>query len=667
MQGDKNALIEIAQYFDSEKELIEYLGYHIIETNENQVAKRIVEENCLFTATEISIDNKTSKSDFINFLNRKLNEITFSKLADAFLITPLEKRPVNIEFRAATENKLKDLQKAKIEILNKEWVKNANIENLIQKKDPKCLLIISSELFKIRYRFNVHHFNENEYIDLLSLLTNLEFGVENEKKEISWHIDKDFYPESSLNLLIYLSANYKDFVWDEQKGKFVNSKIQITKPDKETELFQQLNNENDTIALNAFTELTNCNPEQVIKLANEYNGARIEHNYAVGTFPYRFLKQLVQLVSVYKVNEINYNSNSKVKQYINNLTADMLFKDRRKLEDEIINNLSLNDISSFEYWALINENSWDLTYSAGRILDIFYSNHFDEILNKPVQLELYLKKSSLFDELGIIGICNNYLVKFTNLKDAGISKLNSIETSDNDVKLQIEKAKNICNISLKAPNDTKKINDANDDFKVDNIRQSILNISKIQDQEKMEDSLTEFLSKISYYQIEEAIKGIEHIEFKESNWKKYSFLERDFGFFTYDNFDTVTTRIEFLRDYKKYSEFDLYKNMLSKSGLNYFNIDKTLNYDKIYEALKYNVVVAFVGGGGGKQDNEVYSIIKLLELTNKTTLGYPKKICNSNGIYGCDSQDRANYWMQFLVDNKLLKEEHNEPVSFHYE
>jgi hypothetical protein len=42
-------------------------------------------------------------------------------------------------------------------------------------------------------------------------------------------------------------------------------------------------------------------------------------------------------------------------------------------------------------------------------------------------------------------------------------------------------------------------------------------------------------------------------------------------------------------------------------------------------------------------------------LTNKTTLGYPKKICNSNGIYGCDSQDRANYWMQFLVDNKLLK------------
>lgn len=308
-----------------------------------------------------------------------------------------------------------------------------------------------------------------------------------------------------------------------------------------------------------------------------------------------------------------------------------------------------------------------MTYSAGRILDIFYSKHFDEILNNSTQLNLYLVKSSLFDKLGIIGICNNYLVKFTNLKNTGLSKLNLIETSDNEVKIQIEKAKNICNVSIKPPNDTKKINDANDDFKVDNVRQSILNISKIKDQEKMEDSLTEFLSKISYYQIEEAINSIEHIDFKESEWKKYSFLERDFGFFTYDNFDTITTRIEFLRDYKKYAEYDFYNNMLLKSGLNYFNIDNTLNYDKIYEALKYNVVVAFVGGGGGKQDNEVYSIIKLLELTHKTTLGYPKKICNSNGIYGCDSQDRANYWMQYLVDKKLLKELHIEPVSFHYE
>jgi hypothetical protein len=99
--------------------------------------------------------------------------------------------------------------------------------------------------------------------------------------------------------------------------------------------------------------------------------------------------------------------------------------------------------------------------------------------------------------------------------------------------------------------------------------------------------------------------------------------------------------------------------------LNYDN--NSLNYDKIYELIKYDVVVAFVGGGGGKRNNEVYALIKLLEIKYKTTLGYPQKLCNSQDSYACSSEDRATEWMQFLIDNKLLKLEHNQPVSFNQE
>jgi len=667
MQGDKNALKEIADYFDSEKQLVEYLGYHRIETVERQVAKRIVLENCLFTEKEINIDDNTSKNHFLKFINQNYERINFSTLAEAFLITPLEERAVKTEFREVTDVKQQELSNNKSELLNQEWVNSAGIKSQLQHKDSKCLLTIASELFKIRYRFNVHHFNKDEYIDLLSLLTHIEIGVPNDTQTISWHINKDFYPESSLNLLIYFASNYKDFAWDTQKEIFVNPKIRVSKTDKETALFQLLNNTDDAIALDAFTQLTNCDPVNVIKLAKEYNEAGIKHNYAIGIFPYKFLMQLVQLVSIYKQYGINYNTNPKVKQYIDSLKADLSFKERRSLENEIINQLTLNDISSFEYWALINESSWNCTYSSGRILDIFYSNHFIEILNNSQQLNIYLKKSSLFNHLGIIGVCNNYLKKFTNLKEIGLEKLNSLETSDQEIKTQIEKAKSFCNTSIKVPNDTKKINDANKDFHVGNLKKIIRGIHKMKDQKKMEDSLTELLSQINYKQIGKAMKEIENIKFLESEWKKYSFLERDFGFFIYDNFDTITTRKEFIVDYNKFSEFDFYKNMLMKAGLNYFMKNNLLDYDKIYDALKYNVVVAFVGGGGGKKDNEVYSIVKLLELTHKTTLGYPKKICNSNGIYGCDSQDRANYWMQYLVDNKLLKQGHKEPVSFHHE
>jgi hypothetical protein len=62
----------------------------------------------------------------------------------------------------------------------------------------------------------------------------------------------------------------------------------------------------------------------------------------------------------------------------------------------------------------------------------------------------------------------------------------------------------------------------------------------------------------------------------------------------------------------------------------------------------------------------VYAIVKLLELTHNTTLGYSQKFSNSRGVYSCDADDRANEWMQYLVDNKLLKERHDEPVSFRY-
>ena len=56
LNGDKNALIEISEYFDSNNSLIEYLGHHVIETNEQKVAKRIILENCSFTETEIQIN-----------------------------------------------------------------------------------------------------------------------------------------------------------------------------------------------------------------------------------------------------------------------------------------------------------------------------------------------------------------------------------------------------------------------------------------------------------------------------------------------------------------------------------------------------------------------------------------------------------------------------------
>jgi len=667
MKGDKSALFDIAKYFDSKNEVTEFLGYHIIHTNESLVAKRIVEENCIFTDSEITIAGNTTSNDFLSFLNAYKDKITFSKLADAFLITPLELRNSKAEFRQISDAKKSELQSKYKNLLTKEWVKKAKIDSLIHEKDSKALLTIASELFKIRYRFDNYHSNEEEYTQLLHILMGNEIAVENEKNELTWHIDKAFYREASLNLLIYFANNYYKFKWNELSSSFSNVEIQVNAIGKEGSLFELLNSRNDSIAVDAFVQLTRCNPESVDHFADEYQEADIDKSSAIPIFPYRFLKQLSVLTSYCRENSIDFVGSHALQLTIRKLDSDLPFTERRRLEDSVIYNLPIDEITAFEYWAAINEQSWGITYSAGRILDIFYSKHWNEILKTEKCLQLFLKKSYLFDQLGIIGICNDYLKKFINNGEVGIKNLESIHSEDQEIQAQIEKAKLFCAQPLKVPNDTMKVNDGNRDYNISNVTEKIKRIKKIRNQEKLEDELVELLSQINYSQIGEALREIENIVFKDMSWEKYTFMERDWGFFVDNNFDTLPTRTAFLKLYDKLSEYELYSYFLDKADIDYRNRDNSLNYDKIFDILKYNVVVAFVGGGGSKQDNEVYAIVKILELTHKTTLGYPKKLCNSSGIYGCDSQDRANEWMQFIRNNKLLKESHSELVSFHYE
>jgi len=110
MNGDKTALFEIAPYFDSMKKVIEFLGYHQLETIESEIAKRVVAENCLFTYEEFRITDSSTTEQFTGFLNQNKDKIVFSKLATSFLITPLDKRIVNFEIRAVSEIRKQELQ-----------------------------------------------------------------------------------------------------------------------------------------------------------------------------------------------------------------------------------------------------------------------------------------------------------------------------------------------------------------------------------------------------------------------------------------------------------------------------------------------------------------------------------------------------------------------------
>ncbi|QJP35454.1 hypothetical protein F0365_14110 [Nonlabens sp. Ci31] len=602
-KGDFNALNEVAEYFDSKTELNEYLGYHILKSNESNLAKRLVRENSLFLDSEIIIDSTTTSSDFKNFLKNNRNNITFSNLANAFLITPFDKRKTDFEIIEITDFKWNNLKVKRNELLNLDWVRKNGIDSLVNSGNPLALLKIASVLLKNRYRFDEYYDNE-DVINLIQLLTKSQIAVPNESGELSYHLDKDFYEQSKINLVTFFANNYKQYRWDESINAFSNDKLNLKEIDKEKILFEMLSSENDTIAQNSYISLTKLEPQRVIELSDQYRKADISENYVLPQFSFRFLKQLVQLTNYSKDNNIDFEGNDTLKNQIELLKTQLTFSERRELEDQLINSLTLDNITAFEYWSLIYQKSWSLTYSAGRVLDKFYSKNWNELITNSKHLETYFLKSRLFDDLGIIGFCNNYLIKFLDSSQETEASIQNLSSTNSKVQGQIEKALAIAKKTIEFKAKEKKTWNGNTFDRVDDFDKSFKKIKKLSDSlEVFEDEVLSLLSRIKYSQIEKALETVEKLPLKD--FTKYSFLDRDFGFSFIGDFKQSEVRKEFLVNYGKFSELDFHKHYLKNRGIEITNTNENLDFDKIYDILKYDIKTAFVGGGGSTKDNGV--------------------------------------------------------------
>ncbi len=431
-------------------------------------------------------------------------------------------------------------------------------------------------------------------------------------------------------------------------------------------LFALLLVENDSMALDAFMQLINGNPAEVVPLTVKNEKPFATPNRAIPMFPYRFIKQMVVLTDYYRRNRINSNGSEELRNDIALLKTNLSFAERYKLENKLIQTLSLTDISAFEYWALIGQRNVELTYSAGRILDVFYSRNWSKMLADKEQLATYLKKSYLFERLGIKGICNDYLKKFTGTAPT-VERLRELQSTDPDINAQLVKINTkfttAPEVLEKKDNSLKSA--SNDDFKVIDLEKKLKKLTaNVRDSAKNEEELVILLSQINYQQLPLAFQYIEKYPFKD---EKYSFMEQDFGFFMLGDLNKKENRDAFLDLYSHHTEYELYAYYLDSAGIDYKNNKGKFDYDKIYELLKFDVVTAFAGGGGSERNNEVYALIKLLELTYKTTLDFPGKLCNAKNMYSCSASRRVKAWMSYLAEHNLLEQRHVEPLSFTYE
>ncbi|RZJ72126.1 hypothetical protein [Flavobacterium sp.] len=656
--GDFKALHEISDYLDSKMEIEDNLGYHLLQTRQDVVARRKIAESSFFTEAEIKLDTSLTSKKFEDFLKANAKSIKYDPEIQAFYITPFEKREVVFGLRELTKARRKLLDSLFAQ--NSEWLENPRQRKLWDAKDPKLLTEIASELLRKRYRRN-SSYDEKEIVQRLQHLAGTIVGVKDHVGKLNFHSDEDFYTESKLNLYIFFVRNYRKFYWNASENRFATKDLPMEKNDRERELFDQLFSGNDKDALEAFTILTQSDTAKVAALCNEFEAISSvsRANYVLPLFPFRFLKQLSILTSYCQANQISLNLSRSHLLSCRKLETKMDARQTRQLEDDLINSLTLAEISAFEYHFLIRLYSFDSMVSVSRILDKFYSRHWNEVVENQQELALYLKKAELFKRFQISGSCRNYLLKFRHA-DGNIAKtLKELKTQD----VQIEESRKKALLEMRLPIyfevEKKWGEDNRDTIVVDLVGLYRKVIKDSVGNRYLESDVQKVLSLGNYDQMEQLFEIATNYKFDREQ-DRYEFLDRDFGFDPID-FSQPGVAKRFLENYRSMSQNELYEYYLDEIGISR-KTDGELDFAKMYDILKYDSQTEFVGGA--TKTSAVYMIVKLLEIKFATTLGYPKKLCNSSGIYGCSIRERSGDWRHFLEEKGLVSKSFQTPVSF---
>jgi hypothetical protein len=175
-----------------------------------------------------------------------------------------------------------------------------------------------------------------------------------------------------------------------------------------------------------------------------------------------------------------------------------------------------------------------------------------------------------------------------------------------------------------------------------------------EEQQKLQ---SDYLARVSYLELSEVVAISD-----ELNPTVLSFIQRDFGLPIFE-FDSVTCQ-HFIQNHKKLTAFELYRHYLKSFGVDFEKSDGSLDYQKIYNILKFEVVSPFAAIGGERRDYFAFGIIKLLEFDFQTLQGFHEKLNENQSTHTFNASKRALKWMQFLESKQLVNLNADEPPSF---
>ncbi len=264
------------------------------------------------------------------------------------------------------------------------------IANLVNTKDSKILFYLAAYVYICK--------NKAIKNDIIKLIENLSLVKVSDEKEL----------ELSKDLLIYWAQHYHDYTWEESEWRFVSEEQKKAQTKNLERLIRRLNSKNDTIAIQAYTALTEANPYEVNILVNKYKKVMKKTNYKIPPLKYNYLETATKLVAYNREFDVRYKLSPPIQKIMDRLEENVNEMDRYKIENIVLTIAQAKDIPALEYWGILHVANRKNSFTTGRIIEQLYAKYWDKMKTDRQWLTHFLYKAALFEQFDGSGIAKSY-------------------------------------------------------------------------------------------------------------------------------------------------------------------------------------------------------------------------------------------------------------------
>jgi len=430
--GSRLALNRQLQLTKSRRQVHYFVGRHRRKGQLGKLAGTNLQDLVVFSAAELKGRPLDFSRNHLALVRAESSALRYFPLYQHWGLSPLEDDSSSVyHARLLPAGGAQPMQKSLPDILFKQSG-SARLDSLWQARNPLVLRELPRYVYARRHKGFIWTENVTAFMEQA---TGLQVGVQNYVADTVYTLAYDYYDVAQRNYNIFWARHYRDFRWNQQLARFEAPGLVVHPRTVVRQLLDQIAGQDSSLAFRAYTTLI----EQGIQVNRAYGKEAPMGFFAHPSLPIfwdSFVASKQKLRAYVLTTGLPLTLPPALVAHSRQLLQPLSFGQRYRLENQLIQELSPQTVTAFELLMLDYQRNQLAQESVGRILDVLYSRHWPTITADTMLLALYLKKVRVYDDLGILGSCNNLKVKLSGLTGSNRQRLRAVRdaTSDADVR-----------------------------------------------------------------------------------------------------------------------------------------------------------------------------------------------------------------------------------------